>query len=679
MKRYLLLVALMFSVLPTSAQSREIYPLNDGWRFFFKSDNSSDNARCVSLPHSWNNDPMAGSAFLETTATYLNDIYVPLDWSSRRIFVRFHGAQSTADVFMNGNFVGQHRGGGVAFTFELTDKIKFGAENSLLVIVSNSYRDDTLPTSTDINLYGGITRPAELIVTPRTAISPLYYGSDGVLVHPTAVSPERVEGSVEVHLTAKSELMTTLSIDIASSDGTVRFSKQVKPKLDGKPVSIPFAIENPALWSPATPALYRVTARLGEGETTDSVTVRTGFRDIRVSTPDGFTLNGERIPVQGVVLYHDNLTAAGTLTPTDYDIDLGVISELGANALRSAVMPHGQYLYDRCDEEGIMAWIDLPLHRTTYLGDVAYYATPAFEQNGEQLLREIVAQNMNHPSVVMWGLFSRLWHRGDNPLAYVRRLNDIAHQMDPSRPTVACSDQDGDINFVTDLIVWLQDIGWRRGSTDDLLLWRDLLQKNWSHLRSGVTYGGSGFRGHGEDGAGVQHRANRMPEQAQRRFHEEYVKNLAADSLFWGRWVANMFDYGSTRRVYGLNGEGLVTIDRRHRKDAFYLYRAMWNRDVKTLHLAGRDRVRRQEGLTTLDIYSSEGEPFVMLDADTVVMQAYSPCHYRADSVVLTQGERVLRFSAGELRDSVTLRIGNDLRRRPMPVPQQTTGLQTTN
>ncbi len=676
MKRYLLLFALLAAAVSASAASREVYPLNEGWRFFFKSDNSSDRALHVTLPHSWNTDPLVGGSFLETTANYLNDLYIPSEWSSRRIFVRFRGGSTTADLFVNGKVVGQHRGGGVAFTYELTDKVKFGSVNSLLMIVSNSYRDDTLPTSTDINLYGGITRPVELIVTSNTAISPLYFGSEGVMVHPVTVTPERVDGTIEVHLTTKGEITTTLTGDIASQDGTVCCTRQVKPKLDGKPVLVPFSIDTPALWSPASPALYTVTARLGEGETTDSVTVRTGFRSIKASTADAFLLNGARVAVTGVTLYHDNLTAAGTLSAIDYDTDLDIIRDMGANAVRSAVMPHDSYLYDRCDELGMMAWIDIPFHRALFFGDISYYATDAFEQNGMQLLQEIVAQNINHPSVVMWGLFSRIWQRGDDPLKFVRRLNDTAHKMDASRPTVACSDQDGELNFVTDLIVWYQDIGWRRGSTDDVVVWRDLLLNKWSHLRSAVAMGVAGFRSHDSDASQSAPRFNRMPESEQTRFHEDYAKNLAGDSLFWGRWVADMFDYGSARRPYGVNAAGVVTIDRRTKKDAYWLYRAMWNDKAQTLHLADRHKELRNPGLATFKLYSSEGAPELYLDADTLTLTEYGPCQYRADSVMLVPGRHTLRFSAGEMRDSVTLRIGTDLKGHRSPVLRQQAGLQ---
>lgn len=444
---------------------------------FFKSEKTSDNARHVTLPHSWNTDPLAQGYWLETTGSYQNGMYIPVEWASKRLFVKFYGVQSVADLFVNGYHVGTHRGGATAFTFEITDKIRFGSDNSMLVVVSNSSRDDVLPTSTDMNLYGGIYREAELILTERTAISPLYLGSDGVLVHPQTVGPEKVEGEIEVHITSKGDNSCTLNVDITSPRGERVFSKRQKARLDGKPVSVAFSVDNPTLWSLRDPALYTVTASIGEDSITDRVAVRTGFRSIGASTAEGLTINGERTPVRGVTLYHDNALSGGTLTPEDYDADLRIIRTMGANALRSAVMPHAQYLYDRCDEQGMLVWIDAPLHRSSFLGDVSYFATPAFEQNGLDQLQEIVAQNINHPSVVMWGIFSRLWMRGDDVTPYIRRLNETARTMDPSRPTVACSDQNGDINFITDLIVWQQDVGWRRGSTDDVIVWRDQLQK----------------------------------------------------------------------------------------------------------------------------------------------------------------------------------------------------------
>ena len=676
MKRYIATLLLLAAC--ASVQAREVFPLNEGWRFFFKSENSSDNARHVTLPHTWNTDTGACGYFLETTANCQNDMYVPAEWASKRLFVKFYGVQNVADLFVNGYHVGAHRGGSTAFTFEITDKIRFGEDNALLVVVSNNSRDDVLPASTDMNLYGGIYREAELILTGKTAVSPLHLGSEGVLVRQNSVTSALVEGEAEIYLTSAGESTCMLTLDITAPDGRKVFTKRQKTRLDGRPVVIPFSIADPQLWSPSSPALYRVTASIGEETVTDSVTVRTGFRNIQVTTAGGLTINGERIPVHGVTLYHDNAISGGAVLAQDYDADLQQIRDLGANALRSAVMPHAQYLYDRCDEQGLLVWVDSPLHRSSFLGDVAYFATPQFEQNGIQQLQEIIAQNYNHPSVVMWGIFSRLWMRGDDVTPYLRRLNDTAHAMDRSRPTVACSDQNGGLNFITDLIVWRQDVGWRKGSTDDVAVWRNQLQKNWSNLRSGVCYGGSGFIGHKSYTAQAAPRSNWMPEERQTRFHEEYVKNLQNDSLFWGTWINNMFDYGSARRPYGINGEGLVTIDRRERKDAYYLYRALWNERKPTLHIVDKRRSLRDRNRQAFSVYSSVGAPTLFVGADTVAMTQYAACQYRSDSVEI-QGIVQVKAVAGEQCDSVTLRVGNVLKPKRQPVPRRTAGPQQTN
>ena len=676
MKRYLTLWLLAGMI--ASAHAREVLPINEGWRFFFKSERTSDNARHVTLPHSWNTDPLAQGYWLETVGNYQNGMYIPAEWASKRLFVKFYGVQSVADVFVNGYHVGTHRGGGTAFTFEITDKIRFGTDNALLVMVNNSSRDDVLPTSTDMNLYGGIYREAELIVTEATAISPLYLGSDGVLIHPREVSAERTEGEIEVHLTSKLENTCSLNIEITAPDGRQVFSKRQKAKIDGKPVSVPFTVEAPELWSPEHPALYTATPASGEDSITDRVVVRTGFRSIGVSPSEGFSINGVRTPVHGVVIHHDNALSGGTLVAEDYNADLQQIHAIGANAIRSAVTPHAQYLYDRCDEQGLLVWIDAPFHRAPFLGDMAYFATPDFEENGLQQLQEIIAQHINHPSVVMWGIFSQLWMRGDDVTPYLRKLNDTARAMDPSRPTVACSDQDGALNFITDLIVWKQNVGWRRGTTDDVIVWRDQLQKNWSHLRSGVCYGGQGFLGHKSYTAQDEPRTNWLPEEKQTRFHEEYARNLQNDSLFWGVWIESLFDYGSSRRPYGVNGSGLITLNRREHKDAFYLYKAMWNRQEPTLHIVDKRRRLRDNDKQLFRVYSSAGTPLLLAGADTLAMTEYAPCQYRTDSVSL-KGIVHLKTTAGNLCDSVTIFVGNVLKPKRSTVLRRTTGPQTTN
>ena len=673
-------MTLLLAAVTAAAGAREVYPLDEGWRFYFKEENTSDNARHVTLPHSWNTDPQRQGSWLETTGNYRNDIFIPAGWSSRRLFLKFYGVQSVADLFVNGRHVGTHRGGAAAFTFEITAYVQFGMDNALLVVVSNSARNDVLPTSTEMNLYGGIYRDVELIVTGPTAVSPLYLGSDGVLVHPREIDSLHASGEVEVHLTSNRESSCTLTLDITAPDGSTVFTRRQRARLDGKPVVVPFAIDAPELWSRETPALYTVTAAIGEDSIVDCVRVRTGFRSLAATPGGGLQINGTRVPVHGVTLYHDNLSSGGTLTNADYEADLATVRDLGANALRSAVMPHAQYLYDRCDEQGILVWVDTPLQSAPFLGDIAYYATPDFEENGLMQLREIIAQNINHPSVVMWGLFSCLRPRGDDVVPYLGKLNETAHAMDASRPTTACSDQNGGINFVSDLIVWRQNVGWEKGSTSDVAVWRDQLRKNWSHLRSGVSYGGSGFIGHKSYTESSEPRlnANWMPERKQTRFHEEYARNLQGDSLFWGVWINNLFDYGSSRRPYGINGEGLVTLDRRQRKDAYYLYRALWNRESSTLYISDRHLRLRDVPRQAFRVYSSAGMPVLTVGADTVAMTEYAACQYQSDSVEL-RGRVEVKAVAGALRDSITLLVGNVLKPKRFQAPLRKAGPQPTN
>ena len=534
MKRSVLSLLLLVLVLPAGA--REVFPLNEGWRFFLRSETSSDNARYVTLPHSWNSDPTVEGMLLEPPGNYQNALFIPAEWASKRVFVRFHGAQNVADFFVNGRFVGSHHGGGTAFAFEITERLRFGGDNVLLMRVSNAARTDVLPTSADMNFYGGLYREAELIVTERTAVSPLYLGTEGVIVRQYDATESCAEGEIEVHLTSKGENACPLTIEICAPDGRKVLRKNIHARIDDKPVKAAYSIPDPELWSPGHPALYTVVVTAGEGAKSDCVRVRTGFRRIKASS-GALLLNDDSIRVRGAVLYHDNAVAGGTLACADYDADLDEVRTLGANAIRSAVMPHAQYLYDRCDEEGLLVWIDTPLWQSPFLSETGYYATPAFEENGVQQLREIVAQNMNHPSVAMWGIFSRLRTTGDDVRPFVRRQHEAVRELDPSRPTVAVSEQNGDINFITDLIVWRQDVGWLKGTPADLKVWLDILKQKWTHLCSAIQYGGEGFIGHKNYTASAKPAANRLPEDRQTRFHEEYVRQLQADSVLWAVWI----------------------------------------------------------------------------------------------------------------------------------------------
>ena len=650
-----ILILLLSLVLAGAAEGREVYPLNDSWAFSFRHENSSDNARCVTLPHTWNLDALAGGGdYLRTTADYQRRLYVPRQWSGRRLFLKFYGVESTAALLVNGRYVGEHRGGTTAFVFEITDRVRFGEENQLRVVVCNAVNGEVLPLSSVHNLYGGIHRPVELIVTGPTAVSPLHLGSDGVLVRPRTVSAERVEADAEIYLTSRGESACRLTVEVRDAGDSLVAAKTLRAKIDGKPVAVPFVIGRPRLWSTDDPALYRVCVRAESDSSSDEVCVETGFRNLRFTADEGFRLNDSLVPVRGVTLYYDRAGRASALTDGDYDEDFALLRELGANALRSPAGPHAPHLYDLCDREGVLVWIDLPLIRAPYLSDLSYYPAPRIEENGRLQLSEIIAQNINRPSVVMWGLFDRLWQRGENPVPYVRSLQEQARRSDPSRSTVACSNQDGELNRITDLVVWAQEVGWDKGHTDDLAVWLERLHTGWPELRSGVCYGGAGspeqqFAPARRPGAPLP-----QTEGRQTRFHEDYTRYLLRDTLLWGVWINTLCDYGSVREPQGVEATGLVTMDRRQRKDAFYLYKALWNGEVPTLRIADRRRDRRDAGLQTVTVYSSAGEPVVTLDGDTLPVREYAPCIYRCDSVRM-RGRVRIEAAAGALRDEAIL------------------------
>ena len=636
------LVALIFVPMIVVAQpsSRLVRNLNEGWRFFYSWDSEAQEAEYVSLPHCWDS-VLGASSYYSSTANYTRNVTIPAEWSERRLFMRFGGVNSVADLFVNGRYVGTHRGGFTAFTMEITEFVRFGADNFIRVVVSNSERNDMLPISTDVDIMAGIYRDVELVVTPKSIVSPLYYSSDGLFVVQRKVSKDGVEGVVQCHLSAPTAEQVQLTMRIVGPDGyevdhrTMRVSKLS----DGKVVEIPFEVGHPELWSPASPSMYRVEVVVDDGKARDEVAVSTGFRTIAVDDENRLCINGVPYSVRGVNMAHDRRGVGMALSKNQVVEDFDCVRGLGANAVRSLIGPHTSLLYDMCDRTGVLAWVDMPFSRST-LGflDICYYPTPQFKESGFEMLKEIVYQNFNHPSVVMWGLFNLVWQRGDDVVAYVKELNELAHSIDASRMTVGASNSDGEINFVTDLIVLRQDVGYYKGSVEDVAVWcRQLKQKQWgSKMCYGVCYGEEGVMTHTSQTIERAQRGERyMPERRQTYMHENYSAIIDSVGNFWGVWLDNIFDYGSSRRTYGVNNSGLVCHDHATRKDAYYLYRAKWNGAVPTLHIANRRWRERVDTLQRVDVYSSVGEPLMLVNGDTATLRMVAPCHYRADSVVM--------------------------------------------
>lgn len=657
MRAFILFFITLVTTISTIS-AREVYILNNSWRFFFKDENTSDNARLVRVPHTWNSDALYDKgSLLKTTANYRRQLFVPQKWQGKRLFVRFNGVMSVADVFVNGRCVGSHKGGYTAFAIEITDYVNYGVENTLLVEVSNAYRSDVLPTSTEQNLYGGIYRDVELIVADKTTISPLYYGTEGVIVNTTKVSVDAAEGNIGVCLLGKKDTQCAVTVDIVSPDGYVATTKSVKAKIDGKMLNVPFVVGNPELWSLQRPNIYRVDVIVGA----DTVSVNTGFRDVKVGPERLMTINGKRTMVRGVNLCHDNAFRGNALTQSDYKHDFATICSVGANSIRSVGGPHAQSLYDMCDKEGMLVWVDMPLSQSPFFSDTAYYSTSEFEKNGIEQLTEIVLQNIHHPSVVMWGVFSHLRSRSAELLAYVKSLNALAKRLDPSRPTVACSDQDGDINFITDLIVWQQSVGWDSGSISDIDIWQKALKTNWGHLCQAVCYGeGDGQSKIGNISPLLRERC--VPEGRQTLFHEGYVSRID-EQLFWGVWINNMFDFGSVRHGGAVRNTGLVDFEHNNPKDAFYLYKTRWNKSDATLHIVNKNSEVRMKDRQVIKVYCSQGVPQLTINGDSVALRNCAQGIFVTDSLNMS-GLNTVIATADNLRDSTTFTIGNYLPRK---------------
>ena len=278
--------------------------------------------------------------------------------------------------------------------------------------------------------------------------------------------------------------------------------------------------------------------------------------------------------------------------------------------------------------------------------------------NGLQQLHEIVLQNINHPSVAMWGVFSLLRGNSTQQMDYIRKLNSMAKKLDATRPTVAMSNQDGDINFITDLIVWQQAVGWNRGEIADLDLWQGALRSNWNHLRQAVCYGEST---NPISGAGVvKCNDSEAAGARQQKFHEGYSR-LVDEDLFWGIWLNSMFDMGSSRYVLGVKNSGVVAGDHKSRKNLFYLYKSQWNGRRPTLHITDKERNIRSKEKQVLTIYSSLGLPVMTINGDTVACHNVARTIYRTDTLTM-KGENLVQVTVGDKVDSVRLIIGNYLR-----------------
>ena len=600
------------------AQRQDIL-LNNDWNFRFSHQVQKGTEVRVDLPHTWNaQDALSGKIdYKRGIGNYEKNLFIRPEWKGKRLFIRFEGVNNIADVFINRRHIGEHRGGYGAFIFEITGKVEYGKENSILVRVNNGEQLDIMPLVGDFNFYGGIYRDVHLLITDETCISPLDYASPGVRLIQDSVSHRYAKVRAIVDLSNGSSGNQEVELNVRLLDGQRVVKEGTKNvNLSGNEVmqqELTFEIDQPHLWNGRQdPFLYQAEVTLfRNGQMVDRVTQPLGLRFYRIDPDKGFFLNGKHLPLQGVCRHQDRSEVGNALRPQHHEEDAALMLEMGVNAVRLAHYPQATYFYDLMDKNGIIVWAEIPFVGPGGYNDKGFVDLPAFRANGKEQLKELIRQHYNHPSICVWGLFNELTELGDNPVEYIKELNVLAHQEDTTRPTTSASNQMGDLNFITDAIAWNRYDGWYGGTPADLGKWSDRMHKDHPEICIAISEYGAG--------ASIYHQQDSLvktvptswwhPENWQTYYHIENWKTISSRPYVWGSFVWNMFDFGAAHRTEGdrpgINDKGLVTFDRKVRKDAFYFYKANWNREKPMLYLTGKRNTVRTQRLQTITAFTN--------------------------------------------------------------------------
>lgn len=609
------------------AERKEVL-LNDNWNFRLSTTVQPGKEYRVDLPHTFNaQDALSGNPeYFRGTGNYRKTITIPADMKGEKVYLRFEGANTVSNLFINSCHVGEHKGGYGAFVFDITDFVKYGGKNEILVRVNNSLRLDVMPLVGDFNFYGGIYRDVFLINTPSAHISVTDYASPGVYLIQDSVSDQKamVRARVMLH-NSGDPVKGTLTLKIRDDKKIIRTeTKTVDLSFQGnQPFEIPFELERPRLWNGVKdPFCYQVETELHiDGKLADEVVQPLGLRYFTTDSDKGFMLNGEPLKLKGVCRHQDRAEIGNALHKMHHDEDMAIITEMGANAIRLAHYQQDSYFYSLSDKNGMVVWAEIPQIGPGGYEERGFIEHPEFRENGKQQLIELIRQNYNHPSICFWGLFNELKTHGNNPIGYIRELNELAHQEDPTRPTTSASflEDENTLNQVTDVVAWNKYYGWYGGKFSDLGVWADNIHKNYPKLKIGVSEYGAGASIYHQQDSVKRGNASGWwhPENWQTAYHMENWKAIAERPFIWGSFVWNLFDFGAAHRTEGdrpgINDKGLVTFDRKVKKDAFYFYKANWNDKEPFVYIANRRHIRRSNSQTDIQMFTNlpEAELFV--------------------------------------------------------------------
>ena len=646
---------------------RQTININDNWKFQLQGQPIQD----VNIPHTWNNidGQDGGNDYLRTIATYFKSFETPAHTESEEVFLEFNGVNSECQVFLNGSRIYEHAGGYSTFRVNITKHLT--EVNHLEVVVDNRPNDRVYPQKADFTFYGGIYRDVNLLVVNKHRFDIEYFGGSGVEI---SAKPQNDYKDAVVNIkTWKNSSTATTMVTIYDMEGNVvpyqaivvdeRSVNQTVysgDDIDNYYENLEIELTDIHLWDGVqNPYLYTAEIALIDNDVTvDMVKVRFGIRDFSYDAKKGFYLNGRSYPLHGVSRHQDRKALGNAITDEMHLEDMNLICEIGANTIRLAHYQHSQYFYDLCDERGMVVWAEIP-----YISE----HMPNGRANTITQMKELIVQNFNHPSIVCWGVSNEITISTKNKkdmLDNHHYLNDLCHKMDSTRfTTLACYAMCGPFNpvaHITDTVSWNLYLGWYVPGLFLNDLWIRFFHLVYPNRALGYSeYGCEGMPNlHSEH----PHRGDHT-EEYQARYHEYMLRCFQRNPFMWATHVWNMYDFAADARNQGgepgMNHKGLVTFDRKIKKDSFYVYKAWWSNEP-FVHIASKRFIDRTRNRITIKVYSNQNE--VSLYRDGKLLETKNGQHVFEFKVKLEEkgdkphADHIFQAVSGELEDEAIYR-----------------------
>lgn len=623
---------------------RNIVSFNDNWKFIKNAADEVEAAKgegeSIALPHTWNavDGQDGGNDYHRGTCWYVKKFAKPEKNETDKAYLEFCGAAMTAEIYLNGEKISRHEGGYSTFRVEITERLE--EENTLVVSVDNSNNTTVYPQTADFTFYGGLYRDVNLIIVPETHFELAYCGSQGIKVTPVVnLEEKKAVVTVEAWVCGDAD-MVTFEVN----------QEKINASLEAGRAKAEFVIENVHLWDGVDdPYLYTAKAFMENG---DIVSTRFGCRKYYIDPQKGFFLNGHPYLLRGVSRHQDFKGVGNALTIEHHKKDMEIIKEIGATTLRLAHYQHAQEFYDLCDENGLIVWAEIP------------YITMHMKNgraNTLSQMEELVVQNYNHPSIICWGLSNEITAASavdDDLLENHRLLNNLCHRLDSTRLTTMANvfmlETDSPILEIPDINSYNLYFGWYLGELEQNDEFFDEYHEKYPDRVIG-------FSEYGAD-ANPQYQAA-VPEKGdytesyQAVYHEHILQMIEKRPWLWATHVWNLFDFAADGRdeggKHGENQKGLVTIDRKTKKDAFYLYKAAWNKKEPFVHLCGKRYVDRTEDVTEVKVYSNQSKITLVVDGKEFETQTGKTI-FKFN--VPISGEHKITAIADSCTDSITVK-----------------------